>query len=39
MFTETQGDLFEYVGNNLGKVLYIPHVVNNKNAFGAECRG
>jgi len=35
MFTETQGDLFEYVGNSLGKVLYIPHIVNNKNAWGA----
>lgn len=35
MLTETRGNLFEYVGQNPEKILVIPHVVNNKDAFGA----
>lgn len=35
MYSETQGDLFKYVGQNTEKILVIPHIVNNKNAFGA----
>jgi hypothetical protein len=35
MLTETKGDLFDYVGKNPNKVIYIPHVVNSYGAWGA----
>lgn len=34
-YSETKGDLFEYVGNNPEEILWIPHIVNSLNAFGA----
>lgn len=35
LFSETQGDLFDYVGKNPDKIIVVPHIVNDKNAWGA----